>query len=47
MRSELVVDVQPQEVSIALLEDGRLMSLQKEKRDVKFAVGDIYYGLIK
>ena len=47
MRSELVVDVQPQEVSIALLEDGRLMSLQKEKRDVKFAVGDIYYGRIK
>ena len=47
MRSELVVDVQPQEVSIALLEDGRLMSRQREKRDVKFAVGDIYYSRIK
>ena len=40
MRSELVVDVQPQETSVALLEDGRLMSLQKESRNIKFAVGD-------
>lgn len=47
MRSELVVDVQPQETSVALLEDGRLMSLQKESRNIKFAVGDIYYGRIK
>lgn len=47
MRSELVVDVQPKEISIALLEDGRLMSLQKEARNIKFAVGDIYYGRIK
>lgn len=47
MRSELVVDVQPAEISIALLEDGRLMSLQKEARNVKFAVGDIYYGKVK
>lgn len=29
MSSELVVDVQPQEVSIALLEDKRLVELQK------------------
>ncbi len=29
MQSELIVDVQSKEVSIALLEDGRLVSLQR------------------
>ena len=32
MKSELIVDVQQSEVSIALLEDSRLVSLQKEAR---------------
>lgn len=47
MRSELIVDVQPADISIALLEDGRLMSLQKEARNIKYAVGDVYLGKIK
>ena len=47
MRSELVVDVQPNDISIALLEDGRLMSLQKEARNIKYAVGDVYLGRVK
>ncbi len=47
MKSELVVDVQPKEVSIALLEDSRLVSLQKEARDVSYAVGDIYLAKVK
>lgn len=47
MKSELIVDVQPDEVSIALLEDSRLVSLQKEKRDISYAVGDIYLGKVK
>lgn len=47
MKSELIVDVQPQEVSIALLEDGRLVSLQKESRSVAYAVGDIYAAKVK
>lgn len=47
MKSELVVDVQPNEIAIALLEDGRLMSLQKEARNIKYAVGDVYLGKIK
>lgn len=47
MRSELIVDVQPKEVSIALLEEGRLMSLQKEARDIAYAVGDIYLAKVK
>lgn len=47
MQSELIVDVQPKEVSIALLEDSRLVSLQKEARDIAYAVGDIYLAKVK
>lgn len=47
MTSELVVDVQPKEVSIAVLEDKRLMELQKEARNISFSVGDIYLGKVK
>lgn len=47
MKSELVVDVQQEEVSIALLEDSRLVSLQKESRNVAFAVGDLYLAKVK
>ena len=47
MKSELIVDVQPDEVSIALLEDGRLVSLQKEARNISYAVGDIYLAKVK
>lgn len=47
MKSELIVDVQAAEVSIALLEDGRLVSLQKEARNIAYAVGDIYLAKVK
>lgn len=47
MKSELIVDVQESEVSAALLEDGRLTSLQKESRDIAYAVGDIYLAKVK
>ena len=47
MKSELIVDVQPTEVSIALLEDSRLVSLQKEARNIAYAVGDIYLAKVK
>ncbi len=47
MKSELIVDVQPNEVSIALLEDSRLVSLQKESRNIVYAVGDIYLAKVK
>lgn len=47
MRSELIVDVKPEEVSIALLEDSRLVSLQKESRDSSYAVGNIYLAKVK
>jgi len=45
--SELVVDVQPKEVSIAVLEDKNLVELQKEARNLSFAVGDIFLGKVK
>lgn len=47
MKSELIVDVQPADVSIALLEDSRLVSLQKEARNIAYAVGDIYLAKVK
>lgn len=47
MKSELVVDVQQKETSIALLEDSRLVSLQKENRNVAYAVGDIYLAKVR
>lgn len=47
MSSELVVDVQSKEVSIAILENKRLVELQKEARNISFSVGDIYLGKVK
>ena len=48
MKSELIVDVNPQEIAIALTEDNRLMEVNREKRGVDtFAVGNIYYGRVK
>ncbi len=47
MTSELVVDVQPKEVSIALLEDKQLVELQSEGRTASFSVGNIYLGRVK
>ena len=47
MRSELVVDVTPRDMTTALLEDGRLVSLQRETRDASYAVGNIYLAKVK
>jgi ribonuclease G len=47
VNSELVVDVQPSEISIALLEDKRLVELNHEGREEQFAVGNIYLGRVK
>ena len=47
MRSELIVDVKPASISTALLEDGRLMSLQKESRDASYALGNLYFAKVK
>lgn len=46
MKSELIVDVQQKEISTALLEDSRLVSLQKESRNIAYAVGDLYLAKV-
>jgi ribonuclease G len=45
--SELVIDVQTNEVSIAFLEDKKLVELQKEACNLSFSVGNVYLGKIK
>lgn len=47
LKSELFVDVQQKEISIALLEDSRLVSLQKESRSEVYSVGDFYLAKVK
>lgn len=44
---ELVIDVAANEVSIALLEDKKLVELNKEKSNFQFSVGDVYLGRVK
>lgn len=46
MNSELVIDVKPKELTIAVLEDGELVELQTEKKNIRYAVGDILIGEI-
>jgi ribonuclease G len=45
--SELVIDVQPGDISIAVLEDKKLVEFQKEARNISFSVGDVCLGKIK
>jgi len=47
VNKELIIDVGVSEVSLALLEDKQLTELNKEKRSIKFSVGDIYLGKVK
>ncbi len=47
VNKDLIIDVGDSEVSLALLEDKQLIELNKEKRNIKFSVGDIYLGKVK
>jgi len=47
MKSEVIVDVRPKEIAIALLEDKRLVEFQQETRAVHFSVGNIYLAKVK
>jgi ribonuclease G len=47
VKSELVIDVQPKDISIAVVEDDKLVEFQKEARNISFSVGDIYLGKVK
>ncbi len=44
---DLIIDVKDSEVALALLEDKQLIELNKEKRSIKYSVGDIYLGKVK
>lgn len=46
MDNEIVVDAQAAEVSIAVLEDKRLIEFNRAAKDFSFAVGDIYLGKV-
>ena len=47
MTSEVIIDVQPKDISIALLEDKQLVEYQQEQRTVSFSVGNIYVAKVK
>ena len=47
MTSEVVIDVRQKEISIALLEDQRLVEYQNEPRSASFSVGNIYMAKVK
>lgn len=47
MSKELVIDVKTNEIDIALLDNKKLVELNKEKSNPKFSVGDIYLGKVK
>ncbi len=47
MTREIVIDVQQKDISIALLEDKRLMEYQNEARTASFSVGNIYIAKVK
>ena len=47
MQRELIINVNPTEVSIALCEDKVLVELNKEQCQTGFSVGDIYVGKVR
>ena len=47
MNRELIINVTPTEISIALAEDKVLVELNKEQCQTGFSVGDIYLGKVR
>ena len=47
MKYDLIIESRPSEVVIALLRDGLLIELHKEKHDNNFSAGDIYLGKVR
>lgn len=47
MTSEVIIDADQKEISIALLEDKRLVEYQNEPREASFSVGNIYLAKVK
>lgn len=47
MNSELIINVQQNEISIAITEDKQLVEFQREEQTASFSVGNIYLGRVK
>ena len=47
MTSEVVIDVQQKDISIALMEDKQLVEYQNEPREASFSGGNIYIAKVK
>lgn len=49
MEKDLIIDVSPAEITLALLEDGRLVELNKEQNNASTGgqIGDVYLGKVK
>ena len=47
MTSEVIIDVRQTEISIALIEDKRLVEYQNEPKSASFSVGNIYIAKVK
>jgi len=47
LTKELIINVVPQGVEIALLEDKKLVEFHNEQNDANFVVGDLYLGKVK
>ena len=47
MTSEIVIDACQKDISIALLEDKKLVEYQNEPRSASFSVGNIYIAKVK
>ena len=47
MTSEVVIDVRDKEISIALLEDKKLVEYQNEPRQASFSVGNTYAAKVQ
>lgn len=44
---ELIINSSPTEVDIALLENGKIVEIHRQKTSVSFSVGDIFLGVVK
>lgn len=47
MNNELIIDATSDEITIALLEEKRLIELNKEKANIQFSVGDVFLGRVR
>jgi ribonuclease G len=47
LEKELIINSSPTEVEIALLENGKLVEIHRQKTSINFSVGDIFLGSVK